>query len=164
VYGGFGLMAVGISVLAVRYASARWGAFLDRPPAWVVVGGGLGLVPFGAAMLWWGVAGPGASGPRAMDAVVQRTTLVVTGLLALGGFLAPLLGGISGRRPRLTWLVIWLGCTTAALQAPSLVLLANDGHPTRAILLMGLLTVPGSVMYGLLPLRGHLAHDRLRPA
>jgi hypothetical protein len=56
VYGGFGLMAVGISVLAVRYATARWGVVLDRgpdrPPAWAVVAGGLGLVPFGAAMLW----------------------------------------------------------------------------------------------------------------
>ena len=158
VYRGFGLMAMAIAVLAVRYATARWSAVLDRPPAWAVVAGGLGLVPFGAATLWWAVSGPGAGGLQAMDAVVQRTTLAVTGLLALGGFLAPLLRGISSRRPRLTWLLIWLGCTTAALQAPTQVLLANGGHPTRAVVLMGVVTVPGSAMYGLLVLRRHLAH------
>jgi hypothetical protein len=168
VYGGFGLMAIGIVVLAWRHAAARWSHVLrrapDPPPVWVSVAGGLGLVPFAAAMLWWGVSGPGATGPQAMDAVVQRATLVVTGLLAAGGFLAPLLPGISRRRPRLTWLAIWVGCTTAALQAPTQVLLANGGQPTRAILLLALLTVPGSSVYGLLVLRGHLAHDRLRPA
>jgi hypothetical protein len=131
---------------------------------WVSVVGGLGLLPFGAAMLWWGVFGPGSTGPQGMDAVVQRATLVVTGLLAVGGFLAPLLPGIARRGPRLAWLALWVGCTTAALQAPSQVLLANAGHPTPAILLIGLLTVPGSCMYGLLVLRGHLAHDRLQPA
>ncbi len=119
---------------------------------WVRVAGGLGLLPFGTAMLWWGVFGPGSTGPQAMDAVVQRATLVVTGLLALGGFLAPLLAEISRRGPRLKWLALWVGCTTAALQAPTQVLLANGGHPTRAMLLMGLLTVPGSLMYGLLML------------
>ncbi len=63
--------------------------------------------------------------------------------------------------PRLTWLVLWLGCTTAALQAPTQVLLANGGHPTRVIVLLGVLTVPGSAGYGLLVLPRHLA--RLRP-
>ena len=168
VYGGFGLMAIGIVVLASRYAAARWGHVLRRPPGSppvsVRVAGGLGLLPFGAAMLWWGVFGPGSTGPQAMDAVVQRATLVVTGLLAVGGFLAPLLPGISRRRPRLTWLAIWVGCTTAALQAPTHVLLADGGHPSRAMLLIGVLTVPGSSIYGLLLLRRHLAHDRLQPA
>ena len=168
VYGGFGLVAVGIVVLASRYAAARWGHVLRQapgpPPVWVRVAGGLGLLPFGAAMLWWGVFGPGSTGPQAMDAVVQRATLVVTGLLAVGGFLAPLLPGISRRRPRLTWLAIWVGCTTAALQAPTHVLLADGGHPSRAMLLIGVLTVSGSSFYGLLLLRRHPAHDRLRPA
>lgn len=168
VYGGFGLMAVGMVVLATRYAVFRWDHVLRRPPdrplVWVSVVGVIGLVPFGAAMLWWGAFGPGSSGPQAMDAVVQRTTLVVTGLLALAALLAPLLPGSSERRSRLTWLAIWVGCTTAALQAPTQVLLANGGHPTRAMLLMGLVTVPGSVLYGLLVLRRHLAHDRLEPA
>jgi hypothetical protein len=168
VYGGFGLVAVGIVVLASRYAAARWGHVLRQapgpPPVWVRVAGGLGLLPFGTAMLWWGVFGPGSTGPQAMDAVVQQATLVVTGLLAVGGFLAPLLPGISRRRPRLTWLAIWVGCTTAALQAPTHVLLADGGHPSRAMLLIGVLTVPGSSIYGLLLLRRHPAHDRLRPA
>jgi hypothetical protein len=168
VYGGFGLMAIGIVVLGSRYAAARWSSVLrrppDPPPVWVDVAGGLGLLPFGAAMLWWGVVGPGSTGPQGMDAVAQRATLVVTGLLAVGGFLAPLLPRISRRAPRLTWFALWVGCTTAALQAPTQVLLANAGHPTGAILLIGLLTVPGSAAYGLLVLRGHLAHDRLMTA
>ena len=163
VYGGFGLMAIGIVVLASRYAAARWSQFLrrppDTPPVGVSVAGGLGLLPFGAAMLWWGVFGPGSTGPQAMDAVVQRATLVVTGLLAVGGFLAPLVLWVSRRGPRLTWLAMWVGCTTAALQAPTQVLLANGGHPTRAMLLIGLVTVPGSLMYGLLVLRRHLTHS-----
>ncbi|MFW3171276.1 hypothetical protein [Geodermatophilus sp. CPCC 206100] len=157
VYGGFGLMAVGIAVLASRHAVARWSAVLDRspdpPPAWVVVAGGLGLVPFGAAMLWWGTFGPGEGGPQAMDALVQRTTLVVTGLMALGGFVAPLVREISGRRPRLTWLSIWLGCTTAAVQSPAQVLLADGGHPTTAVVLTAVLAVPGGALYGLSMLR-----------
>jgi hypothetical protein len=115
-------------------------------------------------MLWWGVSGPGSTGPQAMDAVVQRATPVVTGLLAVGGFLAPLLPGISGRGPRLTWLATWVGCTTAALQAPTHALLANGGHPTRAMLPTGLVTVHGSLVYGLLLLRRHLAQERLQPA
>jgi hypothetical protein len=55
VYGGFGLMATGIVVLASRYAADRWSHVLrrapDRPPVSVIVTGGLGLLPFGAAML-----------------------------------------------------------------------------------------------------------------
>jgi hypothetical protein len=163
VYGGFGLMAIGIVVLAARYAAARWSHVLrrapDPPPVWVRVAGGLAMMPFGAAMLWWGVVGPGSTGPQAMDAPVQRATLVVTGLLAVAGFLAPQLPRISGREPRLTWLAVWVGCTTAALQAPTQVLLANGGHPTGAMLLLGLVTVPGSLVYGLLVLRRHLAHS-----
>jgi hypothetical protein len=164
VYGGFGLMAVGILTLAWRYATTRWGDVLRqaprRPAGWVVVVGGLGLVPFGAAMIWWGVSGPGTTGPQAMDALVQRTTLVVTGLLAAAGFLAPLLRGVLDRAPRLAWLLLWTGTTTAALQAPTQVLLANGGHPTPAIVLIGLVTVPGSAVYGLLVLRKQLPHVR----
>jgi hypothetical protein len=164
VYGGFGLMAVGILTLAWRYATTRWGNVLrhlpNPPPAWVIVVGGVGLVPFGSAMLWWGVFGPGSTGPQAMDAVVQRTTLVVTGLLAIGGLLAPLLPRVFGRTPGLAWVLLWTGTTTAALQAPTQVLLANSGHPTRAIVLIGLCTVPGSAVYGLLVLRKQLAHVR----
>jgi hypothetical protein len=163
VYGGFALMAVGISALAWRYAVRRWGDVLDRAPrppqAWAVTAGAIGLLPFGAATLWWGLAGPGSGGPQAMDAVSQRTTLVVTGLLALAGFAAPLARTVA---PGAAWLITWLGCTTAALQAPTLVLLANGGHPTRPILLLGLVTLPGSSVYGLMVLRRRLQRDRLR--
>ena len=164
VYGGFALMAAAISVLGWRYAATRWGHVLRQPPlppsVWAVVAGALGLIPFGAAMLWWGVFGPGTSGPQGMGAVVQRTTLVVTGLLAVGGFLTPLSRTMCNRAPRVAWLLTWVGCTTAALQAPTQVLLANGGHPTRALVLLGLVTVPGSSIYGLLMLRRHLTQHR----
>jgi hypothetical protein len=164
VYGGFGLMAAAIAVLAWRYAEIRWDQVLrcapDTPRPWAVLLGAVGLVPFGVAMLWWGALGPGASGPQAMDALVQRTTLVITGVLALGGFLAPLTGGLAKRWPQGVWLLTWVGCTTAALQAPTQVLLANEGHPTRSLVLMGILTVPGSAAYGLVLLRGRSARAR----
>ena len=167
VYGGFGLMALGIAVLAWRYAETRWGQVLRQPPQppslSAVVAGALGLIPFGAAMLWWGVFGPGASGPQGMGAVVQRTTLVVTGLLVVGGFLAPLSRTIGQGMPRLVWLLTWVGCTTAALQAPTQVLLANGGHPTTALVLLGVITVPGSSIYGLLVLRRHVAQAGSAP-
>ena len=161
-------MAVGISVLAWRYAARRWNDVLRRAPeppaAWAVVLGALGLLPFGAAMLLWGLSGPGDSGPQAMDAVSQRTTLVVTGLLAIVGFVTPLVRGTTSRAPRLAWLLTWVGCTTAALQAPTLVLLANGGHPTHGVVLMALLTIPGSSVYGLSVLRRRLLRDRARRA
>jgi len=166
VYGGFAAVAVGISVLAWRYAARRWDDVLRRapePPAgWAGVLGALGLLPFGAAMLWWGLSGPGDSGPQAMDAVSQRTTLVVTGLLGIAGFVTPLVRDTASRAPRMAWLVTWVGCTTAALQAPTLMLLANGGHPTHAIVLIGLLTIPGSSVYGLSVLRRRLVRDRAR--
>jgi hypothetical protein len=165
VYGGFALMAIGLSVLAWGYAVRRWDEVLRRAPeppnGWAVVLGGLGLLPFAVAMLWWGLSGPGASGPQGMDAVSQRTTLVVTGLLAVAGFLAPLARRTADRAPRVAWLLTWAGCATAALQAPTLVLLANDGNPSAAIVLMGLVTMPGSAAYGLVVLRRRLARQSL---
>ena len=160
VYGGFAVLAMAIAVLAWRYAVVRWSTVLRRPPrapgAWVLVLGALGLLPFAAAMLWWALVGPGTSGPAAMDAVVQRTILGVTGLLAAGGFLAPLVPWGSTRRPGLAWPLTWVGCTTAALQAPTQILLANGGQPSLATACLGVLAVPGAAVYGLQVLRRRL--------
>lgn len=157
VYGGFGLLAIGIALLARGYALARWGQILDgpppRPPGWATLVGALGLLPFATAMLWWGLLGAGATGPQGMDAIAQRTVLVVTGLLVAAGFAAPLLARASARRPHASWLIVWAGCTTAALQGPTEVLLANGGHPTPAIILIALVATPASCAYGLLALR-----------
>lgn len=153
VYGGFGLLAIAIAVLAWRYALARWGRILTSPPhppaGWATIVGAVGLLPFSAAMFWWGVLGPGSSGPQAMDAPAQRTVLVVAGLLAAAGFIAPHLGMAAARWPRSAWLTTWVGCTTAALQGPTAVLLANGGNPTPTITLIALVATPGSCVYGL---------------
>lgn len=164
VYASFGLLAVAIAILAWRYVLDRWGGILSsrpRPPqGWAVIAGALALLPFGAAMVWWGLLGPGDTGPQAMDTPAQRTVLVVAGLLAAAGFLAPFLVPASTRLGRLAWLITWVGCTTAALQGPTAVLLAHDGNPTPATTLIALLAPLGSGAYGLLILRRRIADDR----
>jgi hypothetical protein len=155
-YGGFGLLAIAIAVLLVLYARARWKRVLAvaprRPAGWSIAVGAVGMLPFGAAMLWWGAVGAGALGPQGMEAPAQRTTLVVTGLLALAGWAAPLVGA-SARWSQAVWLVTWVGCTTAALQGPAQLLLANGGEPTPAIVLIAVLATPASCVYGLVVLR-----------
>ena len=158
VYGGFALLAVALCVLLWLYVVQRWAHVLaapPRPPApWAVVAGALGLLPFGAAMLWWGLAGPGRGGPQAMDATSQRTVLVITGLLAVAAFVAPYVAARRGSR--VAWLATWTGCAVAALQGPTQVLLANGGSPTPALIVIALLALPGSCIYGWSVLRGRL--------
>ncbi|GGR46518.1 hypothetical protein J2S40_003698 [Nocardioides luteus] len=161
VYGGFALMAVALCVLLWLYVVDRWAGILaapPRPPAlWVVVAGALGLLPFGAGMLWWGLMGPGGGGPQAMDATAQRTVLVVTGILAVAAFLAPYATPRRESYSRAAWLVTWTGCAVAALQGPTQVLLANGGNPTPVMIVLALITTPGSCLYGWMVLRGRLA-------
>ncbi|MGY1847413.1 hypothetical protein [Blastococcus sp. SYSU DS1021] len=158
-YGGFGLLAIGIAVLAWCYTLGRWGRVLSYPPprprGWAIAVGALSMVPFGMAMTCWGLFGPGASGPRGMDALSQRTVLAVTGLLALVGWVVPLVRR-GALRPRTAWVLTWVGCTTAALQGPTQVLLAHQGDPGPAMILMALVTLTGSVAYGLA-----VVHERL---
>lgn len=151
VYGGFALLAIVIASFAWRSARTRWAPVLDRSPARPaplgVVVGAVGMIPFAVAMVWW--AGfPGHGGPQQMDAVSQRVVLAVTGLLVLAGFVAPLLRSTSNRWSRRAWLALWAGCTTAALQAPTQVLLANGGHPSAVMIGLAVLAVPGAAMYG----------------
>ena len=110
----------------------------------------VGLAPFGLAMLWWGLAGPGDAGPQGMDSPAQRTALAVTGILSLAALLAP----IVPRRPspgraQVTWLVVWIGCCTAALQGPTQLLLAHGGSIQPAVAAITLLATPGAVVHGL---------------
>ena len=155
-YGGFGLIAVGIAVLLWCYAVDRWGGVIDAPPRrparWALVVGTVGLVSFGVLLLAWGLLGPGESGPQGMVAVSQRTVLVVSGLLVLGGWATPLASAI-GARPRAAWLVTWTGCTTAAMQGLAQVLLANQGDPSVTMVTVALFSVPAGAAYGLSVLR-----------
>ena len=153
IYGGFGLMALALAVLLALYADDRWGRLLTagvRPPrhAWVRAVAGAGMLGFAAAMLYWGVFGPGNTGPLGMDSIAQRTVLGVTGIAALGGFLAPLLLGESASRARAAALITWVGCATAALQGPAGLLLAHDGAVTPLGVVVAAVGTPAAVLYG----------------
>ncbi len=153
VYSGFGLLAVAMSVLVVAHVLRRWGPLVARPPAGptrpALVAGTVGLLPFAAAMGYWGLRGPGESGPLGMDLPAQRTVLVVTGLLAAAAYVAPLASGLKGRRPRTAWLVLWTGCCVTALQGPAFLLLAEGGRLQPAVAAVAVLATPGACVYGL---------------
>ncbi|RCK70428.1 hypothetical protein DT076_07230 [Desertihabitans brevis] len=161
VYGGFALLGLGLAVLGWQYVLARWAGVLSeaprRPATWVTVVGGLGLLLFAAASVGWGVLGPGDSGPRGMEAISQRTVLVLSGLLALAGWVAPLLGRAAALRAHLAWILTWLGCTTAALQSVTHVLLAHQGAPTPQVVAISAVALPGSCLHGLAVLRQRVA-------
>ncbi len=158
VYTGFGLQGVALVVLLGRYVLARWHRLVEvsprRPAGWALVVGALGLLPFGLAMVWWGLLGAGTAGPQGMESPVQRVFLLVTGVLVLLALVAPL---VSAGRPRLTWLAVWVGCTVAALQGPTQLLLARDGEPQPAVVLLALVATPTACAYGLAILRDRCA-------
>lgn len=166
VYGGFGLLAVALAILGWRYVRARWGELLRQPPQrpaiWATAAGGVALLPFGVAMLWWGAFGPGSAGPQGMDALAQRLPLAVAGALALLGFVSPLLPGLRCR-PHRAWVWVWTGCTTAAVQGPTALLLANGGQIAPAVLAIAIVTTPGSALYGLAVLRARRREQSSMP-
>ena len=160
VYTGFGLLGLALAALMIQHVLHRWGGLVAEPPhrpRWpTTLAGAVGLLPFGAAMTWWGLSGPGASGPQGMDQPAQRTVLVVTGLLSLAGFVAPVVAGRPSRRPRLAWLTTWTGCCVTALQGPTHGLLAQGGRIEPAVAVIALLSTPGACIYGVSLLRQRL--------
>ncbi|SCE94398.1 hypothetical protein GA0074695_2337 [Micromonospora viridifaciens] len=162
VYGGFGLLAVALAILLRRYVLDRWGRLFAAPPRppvrWAAVAGALGMLPFGAAMLYWGLAGPGTTGPQGMESLAQRTVLAVTGILAVVGFIAPFASRVSPSWPQLGWLATWVGCASTAIQGPTQLLLAQEGRVQPAIALIALLASPGGCAYGLAVLNAR-RHD-----
>ncbi len=161
VYTGFGLLAAAMAVVVAGYVLDRWGHLLTEPPPrpspLASLAGALGLLPFGAAMVCWGVLGPGATGPQGMDLPAQRSVLIVTGAMSVAAFVVPFLGARSSRWPRNAWLITWTGACVTALQAPAQILLAQDGGVRPAVTLVAVMATPGSVIYGLWLLRQHLA-------
>jgi hypothetical protein len=153
VYSGFGLLGVAMAVLVVAHVLRRWGALIARPPVrptrLVLVAGAVGLLPFAVAMAYWGIRGPGQSGPQGMDLPAQRTVLVVTGLLAAAAYAAPLVAAFTSRWPRMSWLVVWTGCCVTALQGLALLLLAQNGELQPAVAAIAALSTPGACAYGL---------------
>jgi hypothetical protein len=158
VYGGFGVLAVALTILLALHAEDRWGNLIaagPRPPAnmSLTLLCGIGMLTFAGAMAYWGVAGPGTTGPAGMTSLAQRTVLVVTSIAAAAGFLAPLLPRGSVLRSRAAAVTTWVGCATAALQGPTGLALAHDGRVSAvgvAIAAMG--TATGTI-YGLAVLK-----------
>jgi hypothetical protein len=160
VYSGFGLLGLAMGILVVLHVLERWGALISQPPerpSWPsTLAGALGLLPFGAAMGYWGVAGVGDSGPQGMDLPAQRTVLVVTGVLSVAAFVLPGMSTFGRRWPRLAWLVTWTGCCVAALQGPTEILLAQGGKTEPAVAAIALLATPGACIYGVSILKRRL--------
>ncbi len=157
VYSGFGLLGLAMSVLVIVHVLDRWDSLISQPPrrpsAPPTVAGALGLLPFGAAMTYWGLVGPGGSGPQGMDMPAQRTVLLVTGMMSLAAFVIPNLTEWPRQWPRLAWLSTWSGCCVAALQGPTEVLLAHGGRIEPAVAVIAVLSTPGACIYGLSILR-----------
>jgi hypothetical protein len=153
VYTGFGLLGLTMAFLVILHVLDRWGSLISQPPRtplWpAVLAGAVGLLPFGIAMTYWGLAGPGTSGPQGMVMPAQRTVLVVTGILGIAAFVVPTLSDSARRWPRLAWLTTWTGCCIAALQGPAQILLAQRGEVEPAVALIAVLSTPGACIYGL---------------
>lgn len=160
VYGGFGLLALALAVLVVDHVLRRWGHLISEPPerpsAPITLAAAAGLLPFAAAMTFWGIAGPGESGPQGLEGPAQRTVLVVTGVLTAAALVAPMARRWGTRRPRLSWLAVWIGCCVAALQGPTQLLLAQGGEPQPAVAVVAALATPAACLYGLAILRRRL--------
>jgi hypothetical protein len=107
-----------------------------------------GLLPPATAMVFWGIAGPGESGPQGLEGSAQRTVLVVTAALTMGALLVPTARRWGARRPRLAWLVVRSGCCVAALQGPTQLLLAQGGELQPAVAVVAALATPAACLYG----------------
>lgn len=157
VYAGFGLLAVGLACLLAFYAGDRWRAWLSYPPRRpslpLLLICGLGMGAFGLAMLSWGVMGPGDTGPQGLTSIAQRSVLVSTGVLTLLGWGVPVLPRLLARHPRSAWLIAWIGGATAALQGPTHVLLAQEGHSRPLVSTLAVVATLSATAYGLALLR-----------
>ena len=165
VYIGFGLLGLAMAVLVVDHVRSRWGLLMSAPPASppraAAVAGAVGLLPFAAAMTFWGIAGVGEGGPQGMDLPAQRTVLVVSGLLAAAAFVAPFATSAAQRRPRTAWLLTWTGCCVTAIQGPAQLLLAHGGEIQPGVAAVAALSTPGACAYGLGVLRGRLGRSEI---
>lgn len=161
VYAGFGVLAAATAVIVAAHVVERWGHLLRTPPPTpplpAVAAGAVGMLPFVAAMLLWGVLGPGESGPQGMDLPAQRTVLVTSAVLGLAAFLVPLVPGRLRAWTRTAWLLTWTGCCVVALQGPTQILLAQGGDVAPAVAAIAVLSTPGACLYGLAVLRTHLS-------
>jgi hypothetical protein len=155
VYGGFAVYGIALAILFADYVQRRWSAVLDAGPVPPRTGWGralpaaaLGL--FAATTVSWAFAPPSA-GLAGWESIAQRTVLVVVGLLTVVGGVALLWRGSS--MPRERWAAGWIGCCTAAVQGPTLLLLANEAVIDPLLLAVTLVATPAAAWLGLSALR-----------
>ena len=160
VYTGFAVLGLAMAVLVIAHVLDRWGHLISQPPRppsrRATIAGAAGLLPFAAAMTYWGLFGPGRNGPLGLDLPASRTVLVVTGLLAAAAYVVPLVSEHAQHWPRTAWLITWTGCCVAALQGPALLLLAQNGKIQPAVATVAALATPAACVYGLSILTGRL--------
>lgn len=151
VYGGFAIYGLALALLFADYAHRRWRALLaaaPRPPQ-PVLGRALpaaAIGSFSALVLVWAL-GPSSRGLAGWDSLAQRTVLVVVALLSVMGCAALLKTEAS--RPRVRWVLGWIGCSTAAVQGPTLLLLAQDATINITLVAVTLLATPAATWLGL---------------
>lgn len=152
VYGGFAVFGIALALLFADYVSRRWSPLLDagpRPPRrrWSRVLTVITFVLFAGAMLFWAFVS-GSLRLAGWESVAQRVVLVVVALLTLLGC-AVLLPPDDRSRHRMRWMLGWIGCCTAAVQGPVMLLLANDATINPALLAVTLVATPAAVWLGL---------------
>lgn len=159
VYGGFIVQAVGLLTAFLGYALDRWpqvfwirtpqlGASTARQRRRATVAA---TVAAGYAVLLgvWTVAGPRWGGPEGFDAVAQRTVLLATGLVVLGGTVAvlALLGRWGTGRILVPLVVAWLGTGVIVTSGPTHVALSHEGNASVLLVTVALAaTVAGLLL------------------
>ncbi|MEV0157983.1 hypothetical protein AB0H57_30355 [Micromonospora sp. NPDC050686] len=136
VYGGFAVFGITLAVLFAGPPRQRWARVLTVTA----------FILFAGAMLFWAfVSEP--MGLAGWKSIAQRAVLVVVALLSLLGCAALL---PPGDRPghRLRWTLGWIGCCTAAVQGPVMLLLANDAAINPVLLAVTLVATPGAAWLG----------------
>ncbi|MFC0680622.1 hypothetical protein ACFFGH_22560 [Lysobacter korlensis] len=152
VYGGFAVFGIALAVLFADYVERRWSRVVDAAPRrphsrWIRVVTAGGILPFSAAMLFWAVA-PTSAGLAGWESLAQRVVLVVVAILSLLGC-GVLLAAGERPRPRVRWMLGFVGCCTAAVQGPVMLLLANDARINPALLVVTLFATPSAMWLGL---------------
>lgn len=160
VYGGFAVYGIALAVLFADYVQRRWAALLaagPQPPhrPWVRVLAAAAIVVFAAAMVFWAFA-PITAGLAGWESLAQRTVLAVVAALSIAGCAALLVG--TAQRPRARWAAGWIGCCTAAVQGPTLLLLSNDAAIDPALLAVTLIATPTAAWLGLSTVRRTATH------
>jgi len=82
------------------------------------------------------------------ESLAQRVVLIAIAVLVVTGNLVLLLPA-HGRGPRLRWFVGWVGCCTAAVQGPVLLVLAKDSSVNPVLLTVAAIATPSAIALGL---------------